>query len=87
MQVQIEGDKNAADNLELYLIKNYPQIYNKDLVVNDNIFLLKELRTIVTNDEVLLALIRRKKFRMEGKLSVFKQYLNLKDLLIEQLKI
>tara|TARA_B110000003_G_C16500407_1_gene477183 strand:+ start:140 stop:826 length:687 start_codon:yes stop_codon:yes gene_type:complete len=87
MQVQIEGDKNAADNLELYLIKNYPQIYNKDLQVNDNIFLLKELRTIVTNDEVLLALIRRKKFRMEGKLSVFKQYLNLKDLLIEQLKI
>ena len=87
MQVQIEGDKNAAGNIELHLIENYPKLYNKDLQVNDNIFLLKELRAIVRNDEVLLALIRRKKYRMEGKLNVFKQYLYLKDLLIEQLKI
>ena len=87
MQVQIDGDKKAADNIELYLIRNYPKLYNKGLQVNDNINLLKELRDIVINDQELLALIKRKKFRMEGKLNVFQGYLNLKNTLIENLKL
>ena len=87
MQVQIDGDKKAADNIELYLIRNYPKLYNKGLQVNDNINLLKELRDIVINDQELLALIKRKKFRMEGKLSVFQGYLNIKNTLIENLKL
>ncbi len=87
MQVQIEGDKKAADNIELYLIKNYPRLYNKGLQVNDDLFLLKELRDVVINDDELLALIKRKRFRMEGKLGIFNGYLNLKDSLIENLII
>ena len=87
MQVQIEGDKKAADNIELYLIKNYPRLYNKGLQVNDDLFLLKELRDVVINDDELLALIKRKRFRMEGKLGIFNEYLNLKDSLIEKLII
>jgi len=42
LNVHIEGDKRAAIEIESYLIYNYPSFFNKGLVTNDNIKILKE---------------------------------------------
>jgi len=42
LNVHIEGDKRAAIEIEAYLIYNYPSFFNKGLMKNDNIKILKE---------------------------------------------
>jgi hypothetical protein len=59
-------------------------LFNKGLVTNDNIGLLKELRNILFEDDHLTALIKRKQLRMDGKLSVFRNYLKLRASLINK---
>ncbi|MDC1331403.1 hypothetical protein N8287_00850 [bacterium] len=84
LNVHIDGDKRAAIAIESYLISDYPTLFNKGLVTNDNIGLLKELRNILFEDDHLTALIKRKQLRMDGKLSVFRNYLKLRASLINK---
>ncbi|MAJ50132.1 MAG: hypothetical protein CMB82_00745 [Flammeovirgaceae bacterium] len=79
LNVHIEGDKRAAIEIESYLITNYPKLFNKGLVTNDNIKILKELRNIVFLDDTLMALLKRKQLRMDSKLGVFRNYLRLRE--------
>ena len=85
MKLQIDEDKKAANDIELHLAQNHPELYNKNLQVNNNMLLLKELRSVVFDDKVLLALINRKHSRMGGKNKVFSNYLKLRDSLINKL--
>ena len=84
LNVHIEGDKRAAIEIESYLIYNYPSFFNKGLVTNDNIIILKELRRIVFNDNTLMALLKRKQLRMDSKLSVFRNHLSLRESIAEK---
>ena len=58
--------------------------FNKGLVTNDNIKILKELRRIVFDDDTLIALLKRKQLRMNSKLSVFRDYLTLRESIAEK---
>ena len=84
LNVHIEGDKRAAIEIESYLIYNYPSFFNNGLVTNDNIKILKELRRIVFDDDTLIALLKRKQLRMDSKLSVFRNYLTLRESIAEK---
>ena len=84
LNVHIEGDKRAAIEIESYLIYNYPSFFNNGLVTNDNIKILKELRRIVFDDDTLIALLKRKQLRMKSKLSVFRNYLTLRESIAEK---